>query len=189
MPEKAIAEVLVPVEPMTAASFAPYGTVFGVHDGGPERAVADAGFWHAGGVTVGTIWNPPGETSFSRLERHYGVTQAFVQLSGSPAIICVAPPTDLHDATSLPDPASVRGFRIDPALGWQFHRGTWHALDRCVLEPPGASFMIVNSTPNPTQIIDFAKTVSERHPDLDGAPPPQALPWSGAAACRFVIDV
>ncbi len=184
MSAAAVTEIAVPVAPMIAADFAPYGEVFGLGEHGATRALRDTPFAHDGRVTLGTIWNPSDEATFSRLERHYGVTQAFVQLSGSPSVICVAPPTDLDDPAALPAPRDVRGFLIDPGQGWSFHRGTWHALDRCVLAPPGATFLIVNVAPNPTQIVDFAAGSSEMHDDL-GATPPRALPWPGGPRCRF----
>lgn len=178
----------VPVLPMTAASFAPYGEVFGRLDALPERAMHASGFAHEGRVTLSTIWNLPGGHEFSRLERHFAVTQGFVQLSGAPAVVCVAPPTLLDDPAALPQPQDVRAFLIDPGQGWMFHRGTWHALDRCVLAPPGATFLIINSDPNPTQIVDFATGENHMHDDLGGAPPPRALPWPRAARCTFHIQ-
>jgi ureidoglycolate hydrolase len=181
--------VRVPVMPMTAETFAPYGEVFGRLAAHPERALGATGFAHQGRVTLGTIWNPAGGHDFSRLERHFGVTQAFVQLSGAPAVVCVAPPTALDDPDALPAPQAVRGFLIDPGQGYLFHRGTWHALDRCVLAAPGATFLIVNSDPNPTQIVDFASAENHMHEDLDGAAPPRALAWPGLARCRFRVDL
>jgi ureidoglycolate hydrolase len=187
MTTDATTQVTVPVTPMTAAAFAPYGEVFGRLDALPERVMTATGFAHEGRVTLSTIWNPAGSLDFSQLERHFGVTQAFVQLSGAPAIVCVAPPTALDDLSALPAPGDVRGFLIDPGQGYLFHRGTWHALDRGVLAPPGATFLIVNSDPNPTQIVDFALGRSELHEDLGGAPPPRALAWPAAGLCRFRI--
>ncbi len=182
-----VREVRVPVAPMTAESFAPYGQVFGLGERGTERVMAGTGFRHEGRVTVSTIWNPAGGQVFSQLERHFAVTQGFVQLSGALSVICVAPPTDLDDPSALPRPADLRGFLIDPAQGYLFHRGTWHALDRCVLEAPGATFVIINSDPNPTQLVDYATGESHMHEDLGGAPPPRALAWPGAARCRFTV--
>ena len=156
----------VPVVPMTAAAFAPYGEVFGRGPAGAERALAGSGFAHRGAVTLGTIWNPAGERGFTRLERHFAVTQAFVQLSGAPSVVCVAPPGDPDDDRALPDPRAVTGFLIDPGQGYLFHRGTWHSLDRLVLSPPGATFLIVNVEPNPTRIVDFADGSVQEHDDL-----------------------
>ena len=35
--------------------------------------------------------------------------------------------------------------------------GTWHSLDRYILHPPGATFVIINVEPNPTQVVDYAR--------------------------------
>ena len=188
MNDDGVREIRVPVVPMTAESFAPYGKVFGLEGRGAKRVALDAGFWHEGKATLGTIWNPPGASVFSELERHYDNAQAFAQLCGSPAIVCAAPPTDMDDPQALPDPSDIRGFLIDPDQGYVFHRGTWHVLDRCVLEPPGASFLIVNSDPNPTQIADFATRRNWMHPDLGGPARPKSLPYPERAACRFRVD-
>ena len=41
-----------------------------------------------------------------------------------------------------------------------------------MLSPPGATFVILNVDPNPTQVVDYADGTSERHADLgaDAAP-------------------
>ena len=184
-----VRELRVPVTPMTRDSFAPYGEVFGLGAGGAERVMTGTGFEHDGGVTVSTIWNPPGSHRFSRLERHFGVTQGFVQLSGAPSVVCVAPPTSLEDPAALPRPEDVVGFLIDPAQGYLFHRGTWHSLDRCVLAPPGATFLIINSDPNPTQMVDFQGKENHMHEDLGGAPPPRTLPWPDTPTCSFTVGL
>jgi ureidoglycolate hydrolase len=175
----------VPVVPMTTQSFAPYGEVFGTETGGEKRSIASTAFNHEGQVSVGTIWNPQGGFEFSKLERHYAIAQGFVQLSGAPAVVCAAPPTDINDPKALPRAEDVIGFLIDPSQGYLFHVGTWHAMDRCVLAPPGANFMIINVMPNPTQVIDFATGKSSRHADLDVTPVPDELPWPKTGLCQF----
>lgn len=184
-----IITVEVPVVPMTAQSFAPYGEVFGLGAGGDKSAMASTGFTHVGEVSVGTIWNPQGGLQFSKLERHYAIAQGFVQLSGAPSVVCAAPATDINDPSALPRAQDVVGFLIDPAQGYLFHVGTWHALDRCVLAPPGASFMIINVKPNPTQVIDYATGKNNKHADLDVTPVPDELPWPGITNCQFRLRV
>ena len=116
--------------------------------------------------------SPVAGRSFSKLERHFGVTQTFFQLSGAPSVVCAAPPTDFDDPGAVPHPEDVRAFLIDPGKGFSFARGTWHSLDRFVLAPPGATFVILNVDPNPTQIVDFLDGTSLRFADLDADPPP-----------------
>lgn len=156
------------IEPMTAESFAPFGQLLEC-SGMPNdhRVMTPANFECDGVTTIHTIWQPSVGRSFSRLERHFGVTQTFFQLSGSPSVVCAAPPTDLGDPNAVPSPEDVRAFLIDPGRGFSFHRGTWHSLDRFVLAPPGATFVILNVEPNPTQIVDYLDGTSLRFSDLD----------------------
>ncbi len=161
------------IEPMTEESFAPFGRLLASSEEPADRRVMTAlPFECDGRTTVHAIWQPCAGRSFSRLERHFGVTQTFVQVSGSPSVVCVAAPTDLGDLQAVPRPEEVRAFLIDPGRPFAFARGTWHSLDRYVLSPPGATFVILNVDPNPTQIVDYANGTSERHADLgaDAAP-------------------
>ena len=156
------------IEPMTARSFAPFGTMVEPFETPEERrTMTPVGFECDGRTTIHAIWQPSAGRSFSRLERHFGVTQAFFQLSGGPSVVCAAPPTDLDDPGAIPRPEDVRAFLIDPGKGFLFARGTWHSLDRFVLAPPGATFAILNVDPNPTQIVDWLDGTSLRYGNLD----------------------
>ena len=161
------------IEPMTADAFAPFGWLADSsgmpHD---RRVMTPSRFECDGLTTIHTIWQPDTGRSFSRLERHFGITQTFFQLSGSPSVVCAAPPTDLDDPGAVPRPEDVRAFLIDPGKGFSFARGTWHSLDRYVLAPPGATFAILNVDPNPTQIVDYRNGTSLRFADLDVDPEP-----------------
>ena len=164
------------IEPMTAESFAPFGRLLVSSQEPAERRVMTAlPFECDGRTTVYAIWQPCKGRSFSRLERHFGVTQTFVQVSGSPSVVCVAAPTDLADPEAVPRPEDVRAFLIDPGRPFAFARGTWHSLDRYVLSPPGATFVILNVDPNPTQIVDYADGTSRRYADLGAEPEPSPI--------------
>jgi ureidoglycolate lyase len=86
------------------------------------------------------------------MERHFNVTQAFIPMDGSVSVVAVAPPTD---PKAVPRPEQVRAFLIDGTIGFRYKVGTWHSLERFVLHPPGATFVIINVEPNPTQVVDF----------------------------------
>ena len=161
------------IEPMTAESFAPFGGLVESSEmPDDQRVMTPSQFECDGRTTIHAIWQPRGGRSFSRIERHFGVTQTFFQLSGAPSVVCVAPPTDFDDPGAVPRPEDVRAFLIDPGKGFSFARGTWHSLDRFVLAPPGATFVILNVDPNPTQIVDFLDGASLRFANLDADPPP-----------------
>ena len=155
------------IEPMTAESFSPFGHLVEPRETpGDRRVMTPSPFTCHGQTTIDTIWQPHAGRSFFRLDRHFNVTQTFFQLSGSPSVVCVAPPTDLGDRRAVAHPATVRAFLIDPGTGFSFARGTWHSLDRFVLEPPGATFVILNVKPNPTQTVDYLHGTSSWYPDL-----------------------
>ena len=146
------------IEPLAATAFKPFGKLIDAPRRPPNRRtlVYDKGFDVDGKTIVGVIWQPFAGLTFSRLERHFNVTQAFVPLSGSLAVVAVAPPTDCDDPEAVPPPAHVRAFLIDGTVGFRYHVGTWHSLDRYVLHPPGATFAMINVEPNPTQVVDYA---------------------------------
>ena len=182
------AEIHVPVEAMTPEAFAPFGRVIApIEQPTDRRVMQEIPFQCDGRSTISTIWQPQGARHFSRLERHFGVTQTFFQLSGAASVICVAAATDLRDVHAIPGPGSVRAFLIEPAQGFSYHIGTWHSLDRFVLGAPGASFIILNVAPNPTQIVDYADGRSVHHPDLDGLPADGTTQLEGEFGMSFKL--
>ena len=157
------------IEPMTAESFAPFGRVLESSEEPVERRVmTPLPFDCDGRTTVHAIWQPCTGRSFSRLERHFGVTQTFVQVAGSPSVVCAAPPTDLVDEGAVPRPTPTSGRSSStraapsrsPAAPGTPSTATCSA-------PPGATFVILNVDPNPTQIVDYADGTSIRYADLD----------------------
>jgi hypothetical protein len=55
---------------------------------------------------------------------------------------------------------------INPEIGFAFRRGTWHSLNRYILEGGGANFLIFNSAPNPTEMVDYSSGKGTRYDDL-----------------------
>lgn len=143
------------VEPMTAESFRPFGEVMEAKAKPAEtRQFFPVAFDIEGRTTVDVIWQPFAGRKFTELERHFNVTQAFIPLDGPPSVVAVAAPTGPDE---IPAPEDVRAFLIDPAKGYAYKTGTWHSLDRYILSPPGASFVILNVDPNPTEVVDYEK--------------------------------
>lgn len=144
------------VEPMTADSFRPFGEMVETKAmPSHERQFFSVPFAIDGKTTVDVIWQPFAGKTFTQLERHFNVTQTFVPLGGSLAVVAVAPPTGPDE---IPNPEDVRAFLIDPERGYAYKVGTWHSLDRYILSPPGASFVILNVDPNPTEVVDYEQT-------------------------------
>lgn len=161
------------VEPMTDESFEPFGELIDVKDRPADhRIISPLGYRTDGRTTLSALWQPYQGRTFWQMERHFAVTQSFIQLSGSPAVVAVAAPTDPEDQLAIPGPDQIRAFLIDPDKGYSFKVGTWHSLHRYVLAPPGATFAVINSDPNPSQMVDFKNNYSLPYSDLetDGSP-------------------
>ena len=126
---KAAAIVLI-VEPLTAAAFAPFGDViepasakkrYPVNDGTAERfhdlAEVDTATDH-GRTLVSIFRAEPRQLPFDirMLERHPLGSQAFVPLNMHPYLIAVAESPE----------QTPRVFRADRGQGVNYRRGTWH---------------------------------------------------------------
>ncbi len=180
----------IKIEPMTAMTFAPFGELWDATDRpDDQRLISPTRYTYVGKTTVSVIWQPYGGLTFNELERHFGVTQSFVQLSGSPAVVCVAAPTKTELPTDVPDPADVRAFLIDPAKGYSFRRGTWHSLNRHNLVPPGSTFLILNSDPNPTQMVNYETSTVAIYQDLGSDLEPERIVHEGKFGVVFEITL
>ncbi len=80
---------------------------------------------------------------FTRLERHFNVTQCFLPLGGAASIMVVAAPTERDDPAAIPEPDAVRAFHLEGDRGILLWRGTWHALDRFAVRPPHVDFALI----------------------------------------------
>ncbi len=141
-------QILTP-EPLTAAAFAPYGTVietrerdfFMINNGSTQR------FHRLAEVMLGKP-DDRGIISIFRaqsldmplqvklLERHPFGSQAFIPLKQNPFLIIVAEPGD------TPDPATIKAFITDGSQGVNYHTGVWHhPVLSCV---PEDDFLVVD---------------------------------------------
>jgi len=157
----------VRIEPLTDAAFRPFGQILGAGDRPPDyRGDGGSYGWRVdfqadGGLRVGVSMSPFQGLRFARLERHFHVTQTFVPLDGSRAVVAVAPPTDPADREAIPAPESIRAFLIDGTKGYLLGKGTWHSIDRFPLAPPSTLFVVLNERetaedPARSQIVDYA---------------------------------
>jgi ureidoglycolate lyase len=152
------------VEPLTEEAFRPFGQVLAATARSPDyRGDGGAYGWRVGFQADGTLRvsvsvAPFQGLAFRKLERHFHVTQTFVPLEGSPAVVAVAGPTDPE---TIPRPEAVRAFLIDGSKGYLLAKGTWHSLDRFPLAPPATVFVVLNEEetardPARSQIVDYA---------------------------------
>jgi ureidoglycolate lyase len=153
----------LPVEPLTAAAFAPFGEVIEtaaaksvkvINQGRAERfhdlARIDvgAGGGHAiASIFAATPWPQPLEIAM--LEQHPIGSQAFVPLGLGGAdswLVVVA----LGTATA-PDPATLRAFVGRPDQGVNYAPGTWHH-PLLVLSP--ATFLVIDREGPGTNLLE-----------------------------------
>lgn len=80
-------------------------------DRGPAPGEAAISLFHTQPVTAGF--------ALRSMERHPLGSQAFINTSGSPYAVVVAPAGDF-------DERAIRGFIARPDQGVNYHRGTWH---------------------------------------------------------------
>jgi len=126
----------IPVRPLEAATFAPYGQVIatrqvfgqgvGTHkdpstDPEEARLVLSEGTPRLWIMHMGQIG-----TRFSRIARHRRTTQCLGSVDGTEWLLGVAPAGDLSDGAK-PALGDIVGFRIPPGAIIKLHLGTWHA--------------------------------------------------------------
>lgn len=133
-------------EPLTAASFAPYGFVFEPPQRAPEFECAQRGsksweFYFQGGrprmFLVETEYRP---LVINRLEKHTDLSQVFMPAGGIEAVLIVGKATDEH---SLPSLESLRAFILSGQVGYGLHPHIWHSLDRMPLRPGTTRWVMI----------------------------------------------
>jgi ureidoglycolate lyase len=132
---------------LTEGSFRPYGTLLAPGSEAPDFQGSSSVGWKApfevdDAPLVMVLMTRFSGLRFSRLERHFMVTQAFIPLGPTSALLAVAAPTE---SGVIPKPEDVRAFLIDGTCGYVLKRGTWHSLDRYPLRETEAQIVIITS--------------------------------------------
>ena len=158
----------IKIEPLTAEGFRPFGAVVGAQ-GRPALSYDTMQTWKAPfevdgamEMTICRYLRQP--ITWSRMERHLGVTQAFLPLAGVQSVMVVAPPTETERRDALPPPEAVRAFRMDGQVGVVLWRGVWHALRRFPIDAPHIDVVLL--TGRDTQVELERQTASGRLPEL-----------------------
>jgi ureidoglycolate lyase len=123
--------VLTP-EPLTAAGFAPFGSVIEASDDAVKLDInqghavrydrlADIESADGGGTAAISLFRarPLDELVLRAFERHPLGSQTFMPLSGRPYLVAVAPAGPF-------DPRAIRLFRAGPNQGVHYRKGVWH---------------------------------------------------------------
>lgn len=127
---------IVPVEPLSAAAFAPFGVMLGgtYPAGNTTTAYTHPGsdFWHVHDFDAGAggrpevLWVNYRDSSLQlrALEAHWLTDQAIVPLgNGLVHVVCLGRP----DRPTVPDLASLRAFEVPAGQGMCMRAGCWHA--------------------------------------------------------------
>ena len=158
----------IPVLPLTADSFAPYGRVLepaGSRDAGRDGYdIWVQPFASEAAPRLQLVRYHARPMVVALIERHLHVTEARLPLAGQDAIIVVAAASD-----APPAPRDLRAFRLG-GRGVMFHRATWHAIDAYPAEAAHADFLFLSEQatvdelfihkdrpPLRTQVHDYAK--------------------------------
>src|SRR5262245_3399489 len=137
----------VRIEALTEEAFAPFGQIVSAKERAPDfRTESGTEGWavdfRSGRPLLMVLRTAYQGLRFSKLERHFQLTQTFLPLGGSPAVVAVARPSS-SDRTVIPDRTEVRAFLLDGTQGYALAPGTWHSLDRFPLYPPDTRWVIV----------------------------------------------
>ncbi|AWN50568.1 ureidoglycolate lyase [Methylobacterium sp. 17Sr1-1] len=132
----------LPIEPITAEAFAPYGTLLVGPASGPrqDRAAAIENGRPDVPLNLALIRSEPftGSMPLRRLERHPHSAQSFLPLAVGAYLVVVAP-----DAGGRPDEAGLLAFRVPGDTGIVYRSGAWHA-HMTTLSAPGTFAMLVH---------------------------------------------
>lgn len=117
-----------PAEVLSAAAFAPFGTVIAATDDGVPFGPNDAQLDLSQGTPRFYAMRLPGRgLRFDRITRHRAVTQALAAIGGGEWLMAVAPPLAVDDPHAEPRLEDIRAFRIPGNVAVMLHAGTWHA--------------------------------------------------------------
>lgn len=123
---------IIPIAPLTAQAFAPFGDVLEV-SGAPDKIInqGQCGRYHdravldfADGRSGISLFdaNPRAlPYQLEMVERHPQGSQAFIPMTNQPFLVIVAP-----DEGGVP--GQPLAFVTQPGQGVNYHRGTWHGV-------------------------------------------------------------
>ena len=151
----------IPVEPLTAAAFAPFGQLIGEQDSAPLFAAPGVKTWGVDFEIDGTVeihfarFDHADGMAFAKMERHFNVTQAFLPLDGAPSVKVFAAPTD-PDPSAIPEREDMRAFYLDGGQGVMMWKGTWHS-DILPARPPTGAVAMITAAETTVEMAEMGK--------------------------------
>ena len=118
----------LPIEPLSAQAFAPFGTVIAAGTDGAPFGAEDAQLELSAGTPCFYIMRIPGRGLVVKgITRHRACTQVLASVGGQPWTLMVAPAKELDDPAAEPALADIRSFAIPGDVAVMLYRGSWHA--------------------------------------------------------------
>jgi ureidoglycolate lyase len=118
----------LPLRHLTAAAFAPFGTLAEASEDGTPFGPGDAQLDLRRGTPRFYVMRLQHRApAFTQITRHLAVTQCLASAGGKPWMLAVAPPADPDDAAAVPDPMAICAFLVPGHVAVVLHRSTWHA--------------------------------------------------------------
>jgi ureidoglycolate lyase len=140
--------IRLPVEPLTAEAFAPFGRVV-ERPARPEDAAGPGWRWWAETAWLAGDGRPwgigyldlrPAEPQFDWAERHLR-TQEAVFATSADLLVYVAPAEHPEDPARLPALDRFRVFRVPPGAGVVMDRAVWHGAP--LAEAPTRALVLI----------------------------------------------
>jgi ureidoglycolate hydrolase len=150
-------EIVIPIEPLEAAAFRPFGRVIerrkqaAAFEAHPNRMI-DLGFTLDGNAALYLIRYIRQDIVVTQMERHLTMTESRVAL-GTPAVIFVSTGFDLEGDSFIE--GAIRAFLIAPNQGLIFNRGTWHSMDCFPFSEPWADFAFFSEREAEAELADL----------------------------------
>jgi ureidoglycolate lyase len=115
----------VPIDPV---NFAPFGQVIVPTEDGTPFGDDDAQLELTRGTPRHYIMRLREHgLRIETITRHLQVTQCLSAMGAEDWMLAVAPPVAPDDPAAMPEPETIRAFRISGRVAIKLHRGTWHA--------------------------------------------------------------
>ena len=149
------------LEPITEAAFAPFGQLLrSPQPGGPRLDVIE-GLQNLRPsalprLSLTTVAPKPLPLTAVEMERHVFSSQAFVPIDCASYLVLVAE----HGSDGLPDPATLRAFRVPGDVGINYAADTWHhPLSALVREARFVVLTFVDGTETDEQFVPLPEPV------------------------------
>jgi ureidoglycolate hydrolase len=125
---RVVEEWLLPITPLSAEAFGPFGQLIEAAEDGVSFGDADAQLKLDAGKPRLYIMKLNGRgLAFTQITRLRQVTQRLASVGGAPWFIALAPPGNLQNEAAKPRLEDNRAFRVPGDMAIKLDEGTWHA--------------------------------------------------------------